>query len=230
MSGWQGLKELYFTDENIRRISEDILSRLSIYRRKHDLFRLDPERTALLVIDMQEWFLDSSLNSYIPSASTVKKNIIRLIRLFEREKLNIIYTRHINTPRDAKMISRWWKSIITEDNVHSCISDGLLAEDPVIIEKTQYDAFYGTGLEDHLNASGISQLVITGLMTNVCCDATARSGFARGFEVFMVVDGMAAHSYDLHFSSLLSLSHCCAVPINTENIINLINTGNSGND
>ena len=80
------------------------------------------------------------------------------------------------------------------------------------IEKTQYDAFYQTALEDLLKEKGITQVVITGVMTHLCCETTARSAFMRGFTVFFPIDGTATYNEDFHRSTLLNLSHGFAIP------------------
>ncbi|MCK4236598.1 MAG: isochorismatase family protein, partial [Candidatus Krumholzibacteria bacterium] len=82
-----------------------------------------------------------------------------------------------------------------------------------VIRKTQYDAFYGTSLDDVLKESGTRQLVITGVMTHLCCETTARTAFVRGFAVFFPVDGTATYNEDFHGAALLNLSHGFAVPV-----------------
>ena len=55
--------------------------------------------------------------------------------------------------------------------------------------------------------------VISGVMTHLCCETTARAAFMRGFEVFFTVDGTATYNEALHRSSLLTLSHGFAIPV-----------------
>jgi isochorismate hydrolase len=77
----------------------------------------------------------------------------------------------------------------------------------MILPKTQYDAFYGTSLEAELRRYAVDQVVISGVMTHLCCETTARAAFVRGFQVFFLVDGTATYNQDFHRASLLNLSH-----------------------
>ncbi|MEO0183159.1 MAG: isochorismatase family protein, partial [candidate division WOR-3 bacterium] len=71
-----------------------------------------------------------------------------------------------------------------------------------------------------LETQKIKQLVITGVMTNLCCETTARNAFVRGFEIFFVVDGTATQNELMHWATLVNLSYGFAIPVLTEEIIN----------
>jgi len=90
------------------------------------------------------------------------------------------------------------------------------------IEKHQYDAFYDTNLEEILNKKNISQLVICGVMTNICCETTARSAFVRGFEVFFTIDGTATYSEEHHMATLTNLSYGFAIPVLLEELFSVL--------
>jgi len=122
-----------------------------------------------------------------------------------------MFTRHINTNKDAKMMKKWWESFINPEDKESEIIDSLNSAESKIITKTQYDAFYKTELEHYLINNNIEQLVVTGLMTHLCCETTIRSAFVRGFTVFFPVDGTATYNMDFHKSSCINLSHGFAV-------------------
>ncbi len=92
----------------------------------------------------------------------------------------------------------------------------------VVIEKSQYDAFYQTRLEEILQQKGVRQLVICGVMTHLCCETTARSAFTRGFEVFFTIDGTATQNEAFHRATLLNLAHGFAVPVLVEEVIRAI--------
>jgi len=88
-----------------------------------------------------------------------------------------------------------------------------------IIRKSQYDAFYGTKLERILRDKGISQVIICGVITHLCCEATARSAFVRGFKVSLTIDGTATYNEQFHRATLWSAAHGFAVPMLTNEII-----------
>ncbi len=73
-----------------------------------------------------------------------------------------------------------------------------------ISDKTTYGGFAGSNLGEELGRLGVQSLVMGGIVTNVCLEATAREAVDRGFEVTLVEDGSAAYSPEVHQSHLLS--------------------------
>lgn len=200
------MKEQYFSGDSLP-------SRASAMRRQAQSlgYRRDlpffPSQSALLVLDMQNYFLDPSSHAYIPSAPTILPNICALVQAYRSRQLPIIFTRHLNREQDAGMMSHWWRDLIRPESPLSQINFALdTADDPVIL-KSQYDAFYNTPLEETLRRLGARQVLISGVMTHLCCETTARSAFIRGFEVFFLVDATAAYNAEFHQASLLNLAH-----------------------
>ncbi len=154
---------------------------------------------------MQSYFIDSSSHAHVPSAETIVPNIRKLMNTFLAAAQPVVMTRHINTLENAGMMGCWWRDLLTDDNPLSQLTPELSTHDCHIVEKPQYDAFYNTELEQLL--SDVDQIVVTGLMTHLCAETTARSAFMRGFEVFLTADGTATYNLDLHRASLLNLSH-----------------------
>ncbi len=76
----------------------------------------------------------------------------------------------------------------------------------------------GTSLEQELRSRGVEQVVVTGVMTHLCCETTARTAFVRGFEVFFCVDGTATYTEAFQRASLLNLAHGFALPVLCEEI------------
>ena len=97
-----------------------------------------------------------------------------------------------------------------------------------VLDKSQYDAFYQTSLEGHLRAEGVTQVVICGVMTHLCCETTARSAFTRGFQVFFTVDGTATYNMDHHRATLVNLSHGFAVPVLVKDMVSAIGDSREG--
>lgn len=203
----------YFTPETIQQKSRAMLDDLAPFRSRHADILFRPECAALLVLDMQEYFLRTDSHAFIPSAPAILPNLQLLITNCHAINRPVIFTRHVNTDEDAGMLSRWWRDILRADSPDSAISPSLDTSKGLIIQKTQYDAFYNTSLEETLRGRGVEQVVVTGVMTHLCCETSARSAFVRGFEVFFCVDGTAAYSEEAHRSALLNLSHGFAVPI-----------------
>jgi isochorismate hydrolase len=211
-------REAYFTSETIREKSHAMLDALASLRARHTDIAFRRERSALLVLDMQEYFLRPTSHAFIPSAPALIPNLQSLIANYRSSNLPVIFTRHVNTDADAGMMSRWWRDVIRPDSPDSAISPSLDLSAGIIIDKPQYDAFYKTSLEENLQSRGVEQVLITGVMTHLCCESTARSAFVRGFAVFFCVDGTATYTEEVHRSSIKNLAHGFALPVLSEEI------------
>jgi isochorismate hydrolase len=211
-------KEPYFTSETIHAKAQSMLALVSEFRRRHENIRFQPERAALLVLDMQDYFLRADSHAFIPSAPAILPGIQSLIKVFTAHERPVIYTRHVNTPEDVGLMAKWWHELVRPDAAVSKIAAGLDVSQGKIARKSQYDAFFGTSLEADLRAGGVGEVVITGVMTHLCCETTARSAFIRGFEVFFTIDGTATYTEAFHLATLLNLSHGFAIPVLCEEI------------
>ena len=193
--------------------SQELLEYVSVSRRRHADIVFRPEKAVLLVLDMQEYFLREGSHAFVPSATAIIPGINKLITTFVENERPIVATRHINTPEDAGMMAKWWRDLINPQSAHSHYINIVKTPNTIFINKTQYDAFLDSSLEDVLRQRNIEQVVTCGVMTHLCCESTARSAFMRGFEVFFTVDGTATYNEELHRASLLTLSHGFAVPV-----------------
>lgn len=187
------------------------------------LFR--PERSALLVLDMQDYFLDSGSHAFVPGGRHIISRIVELVGAFIGRELPVIFTRHVNRPGLSGMMGRWWSETIEEDDPLSRITAGLVPDGALVVEKEQYDAFFETPLMDILSARGVERLVMTGLMTHLCVETTARSAFVRGFEVFVPADAVATYNRELQAGSLRALAHGFAVPVLSGEIAGAVEDG-----
>lgn len=218
------MKTAYFAEDNIDSRSAAMLDELRSRVRLRDI-RFEPRRSALLILDVQRYFSDPGSHAHIPSLPPVIDRIGELESAFVAAGLPVILTRHINTDEDAGLLGKWWKDLIRPGTGRAEIVPGLGQEAAVVVDKTQYDAFHGTDLEDILRDRGVTQVVITGVLTHLCCETTARSAFVRGFTVFMPVDGTATYDEDFHFGSLLNLAHGFAVPVLSRDLLEVLEEG-----
>lgn len=104
------------------------------------------------------------------------------------------------------MLARWWGDLIIygTDEWEQIKELSPKSAEP-IIDKTRYSAFYGTNLDEWLHQNAIEDLIITGVLTNCCCETTARDAFVRDYRVFFVADGTATVNEELHLASLKNL-------------------------
>jgi nicotinamidase-related amidase len=213
------MKSLYFTPETIQSASQAMLKEVDELRHRHDDIVFLPEHAALLVLDMQEYFLAEPSHAFVPSAPAILPGVQALIATFGAFRRPIIFTRHENTSEDAHQMGVWWHDLLAPDSPAARVTAGLDVSLGKVLHKHQYDAFHETELEGLLFADHVSQVVITGVMTHLCCETTARSAFVHGFEVFFCVDGTATYTEEFHHATLLSLAHGFAVPVLVDDIL-----------
>lgn len=172
---------------------------------------LEKGKPALLVLDMQDYFLDPESHAFVPSAPELIAPLKKVINTFKFHELPVFFTRHLNTAENAGSMGRWWRDIITEENPLSRINAAFDTPSELIV-KSQYDAFLHTNLQDRLNRHAVTSVVVTGVMTNLCCETTARAAFTRGYDVVFPVDCTAAYNMALHNATILNLAHGFALP------------------
>jgi len=207
------MKETYFTKETIR---DKAAEWLELYGnpRKAAFQSFEIERAALLVLDMQRYFLEPDSHAYVPSGGGIIPGLNDLISKFRESGRPVVFTRHVNIPGRAGMMASWWSELITDDHPLVEIHQKLDVLSGEVLQKSQYDAFFGSSLKESLDRNDAEQVVICGVMTHLCCETTARSAFVQGYEVFFPVDGSATYNQDYHTATLRNLAHGVAV-INT---------------
>ena len=211
------MKNAYYTVDNLRGKAQELHTAFAADRSNRQT-HFSPSKSALLVLDMQRYFLDSDSHAFIPSAAAIIPEIRALIDTFRLKNLPVIFTRHINTPDNAGMMAKWWRDSIRGDDPRSEIIHQLDTAHAKVIVKSQYDAFYGTALQELLDSNRVEQLLICGVMTHLCCESTARAAFMHGFEVFFAIDGTATYNEEHQRATLLNLSHGFATLVLAQHI------------
>ncbi len=186
------------------------------FRKNHPL-KLIIDHTALLVLDMQRYFYNTNSHAHVPSMKNIVPKVNTLIEFSRQNDIPIIFTKHAEDSDSNNSMKRWWKGSM---NTHDTeIIKEISTDSGIIITKHHYDAFYKTDLEKILKSKKIETLIITGVMTHLCCETTARSAFMRGFEVYFTIDGTATYNDDFQKASLLNLAHGFAYPVFVKEII-----------
>jgi len=189
-----------------------------------------PERTALIVVDIQVDFAapEGLLGRYgvdLSPAEAAIDNIERLIAAGRKAGATIGFMRVVTTPEtDSNALKTYMVRTGQPGGEAICRTDDGGADyyrvkpEPGDIEiaKPLFDSFHGTDLEAQLRARGIDTLVMTGLSTDCCVDSTARAGFHRDFHVFVVSDACAAYEQAMHDSTLGVLAKNCAILTTTD--------------
>lgn len=136
-------------------------------------------KRALLVIDVQNEYFTGKMPVTYPKGSF--DNILKAVDAANQSNLPVILVRHEAPQKDAAaFVKNSWGWEIHED---------LLQKEFIrIIDKNLPGSFTGTGLENILRIMAIDTLVITGYMTQMCCDTTARQAVHLGFSVEFLSD------------------------------------------
>ncbi|XP_019420688.1 PREDICTED: nicotinamidase 2-like [Lupinus angustifolius] len=162
----------------------------------------NPKSCALLVIDMQNYF-SSMATPILPFLNTT-------ISLCRRASIPIIFTRHRHkSPSDYGMPGEWWfDDLVFDGTPEAELMEALdRGGDDMVVEKNTYSAFRNTGLEEKLVEMGVEEVIVTGVMTNLCCETTAREAFVRGFRVFFSSDATATSDKELHEATLKNMAY-----------------------
>lgn len=219
-------KEQYYTESTISQQANEYMSELQEFRVRHPYNYLS-RQVALIVIDMQEFFLDPASHAYVPSANAILKPIKKLQDTFLAHNMPVIQTRHTNNEDNAGSMLTWWGSLLRDEDPLAQITPCLTNTEIPVLNKTQQDAFYQTELQKVLTQQGIKQLVICGVMTHLCCESTTRAAFTRGFNNLFVVDSTATYNSKFQRATLLNLAHGYAVPVLSNEIIESMEKANN---
>ena len=215
------MKENYLTKDNISEKSDEWMDNLYIPSSRKKKFKFIPKDSALLVVDMQEYFINEDSHAFLPAAKAIIPNINKIIDEYRRLAFPIIFTYHAYS-KDEKtgIMGRWWSDLPKTTDPLSKIHAGFnLKKEDIIIRKNRYSAFIDTNLDNILKEKNVVSLVITGIMTHLCCESTARDAFMKDYEVYFVIDATATETENLHLSSLKTLTDGFVIPLKTDTIL-----------
>jgi nicotinamidase-related amidase len=180
---------------------------------REDAFRralpLEPGRTALLVVDMQRAFVERGQAMEVPPAREVVPRIQELLAIFREKGLPVVFTEFTYSPAAPLLVGELHPEhrpaatgaatgfgrpssscLEGEDNV-AVIPELAPHADELVVRKHYYDGFNGTVLDGALRARGVTTVVITGTMTDICVLATVIGAFNREYRLVVVEDAVA---------------------------------------
>lgn len=157
---------------------------------------LDPHKTALLVIDVQNEYFDGQWP--VPDGQAALYRIEQAIEASHRAGASVIYVQHEVLRPERGIFLRGTHGF----ELHPRLQPR--PDDPHIV-KNYPGAFTKTNLADVLYKYRINTLIISGYMTHMCCDTTAREAFQRDFKVLFLSDATATR--DGHHPTLGSIGH-----------------------
>jgi ureidoacrylate peracid hydrolase len=202
-------------------IPQDIVERMMARRGRLNVFdSIDPRRTALVVIDMQEAFLAPGAPSETPVAREIVPNINRLAGALRAAGGVVAWVQAAFKPTGPQSWPLFFDCMVAPE-VSAAILDALTEGRPghalwreldalpgdIRVKKIRYSAFFPGACElpDLLRARSIDSVLITGTLTNVCCEASARDAMMDGFRTVLVSDANAARSDAEHVGAMVSI-------------------------
>lgn len=186
--------------------------------KRHAYDRFEAHRTALLVIDMQNYFVAPGQLGEIPMARAIVPNVNRLAREIRNAGGRVVWVLNTSTGTEeswSHLHQYLWAPDIAKLR-HQQLgegSEGFLLwhemetdERDLFVHKRRYSAFIrgSSELEEHLRQRSIDTLLIAGTATNVCCESTARDAMMLNFKTIMLADATATFSDEVHNASLAS--------------------------
>ena len=174
-------------------------------------------RTVLIVVDMQNAFLEK--NALIPMIKTRKiiPNISKLIKIARRNEINVVWTRaHHNSLSNSEYkrlhpthFDSEGMPFLTTNSRHFEIIDELsflIEPMDIIVDKDWFSAFHGTNLYSRLRGRNIQYILFSGIATNICVESTLRDAVQLDFTSILVSDCSATLTNKMHEASLNNIS------------------------
>jgi nicotinamidase-related amidase len=199
--------EPYVTADSLKEKTQNWLKKIEPFN-QHKM-HVNKDKSALIVVDMQNFFLDPASPTFTCGGLAILPTLKNLIRAFREANRPVIYTCHVHHPDhiDAGIMDWWWEGMCIEGSEASKVHNDIAPlPNEKIIFKHRYSAFYNTDLETVLRCLKVEDIVISGIMTNLCCESTARGAYYRDYRVFFPADGTGSVNEEMHMASLLNLS------------------------
>lgn len=196
-------------------------------------WRVDPARAALLVHDMQRYFVrafelerdgqplpDAQINIAIA-------NIRRLLDAAHAANIPVYYTAQPprQNPADRRLLTDFWGDGLQDDENAQILDELAPTEADTVLTKWRYSAFVRSPLEEQLKDLGRDQLIIGGIYAHIGCLTTALEAFMRDIQPFMVADALADFTEKEHRMACEYASGRCARVLNTAEVLEHINAG-----
>lgn len=184
-------------------------------------WRVEPARAALLVHDLQRYFV-RAFGAESALMDGVVANILRLRAACDAAGVPVIYTAQPGHQdrRDRGLQADFWGPGMSDDPADRDIDARLAPRaGDLVLTKWRYSAFQRTTLEPMLRARGRDQLIVTGVYAHIGCLLSAADAFMRDIEPFLAADALGDFSRERHDAALAYGADRCAVAATTATLV-----------
>ena len=195
-----------------------------------EFFTVDPRKTALIVIDMQNAFVAPGATYETPGARTMMPNLDRLIEFARELGMPVIWTQSDHSAPYSGVMLRKFPTIREDRYLWAGQPSFELFADMIQpregeyrVVKHKYDAFFETDLDSILRNRGVENVIIVGTATNVCCESTARSAFFRDYCVAFPSDCNATFDEGMHQATLKTIDMFFGRVMTTDELLDEMN-------
>jgi nicotinamidase-related amidase len=150
-----------------------------------------PDRTALIVVDMQNDFVDPRGSLCVGAARATVPAVVRVRDFARAHGLPIVYTQDWHRADDPEF-ALWGPHAVGGTWGAEIVPELAPGPDDLVVQKLRYDAFYGTSLDHELRRRRIASVIVAGTVSNICVLHTAGSAALRWFELIVPVDAVSA--------------------------------------
>lgn len=191
---------------------------------------IEPQRTALLLVDVQNWVVNDRQASIRPEfdaavRATVLPNMVRLVAACRRAGMEVLFTVMENLTRDGRDRSLDYKLSgisIAKGSWDARVLEAVApAEDEIVLPKTSSSVFNSTNIDYVLRNLGVEELVVVGFLTDQCIDHTVKDAADRGYYVTCIRDACMANTQARHEAALACFAGYCRMAT-TEDFLKLL--------
>jgi ureidoacrylate peracid hydrolase len=220
-------------------IAPDLVERVKAFRgtTEHFFVDIDPPRTAHIIVDLQNGFMEKGAAVEIPVAREIVPNVNRISAAVRAGGALNVFLRYLVDSEAKRTWPIWFRKFGNADREREYDSTfkrgcsgfelwpGLdVNKQDLIVDKTRFGAFVpgSSNLHEILQERSIDTLIITGTATNVCCESTARDAMQMNYKIIFVSDANAAVTDAEHNATLNNLYVLFADIMTTEELVNIL--------
>jgi len=213
------------------------IDELKKLRKRQIPWKIDPTRSSLIVIDMQNLFVAKGAFLEVPEARRRVPMVKQLLNICRKVGIPIFYT-VIAHPRPDLSLRVYdmfpsvrGKAYIPDSTANKIYPEVAPQPGEMVIEKVSWSAFCGTNLDLLLRGTpskvgtSIDTLLFCGTVTNVCVESTMRHAYDLNYKVVMIEDACAALDEDLHKATVKNVSYALGRVVSTDYLVRLLKGG-----